>query len=109
MIETVTDEKAVSKHDQWLERFAQQERSGMSVRRFCKEQGIPEHLFFYWRKRLRNQQQPVRFALVERGAPRQEAATESGVELVLVTGERLRIGTGVNAATLRTVLEALRA
>jgi hypothetical protein len=28
---------------------------------------------------------------------------------VLATGERLRIGAGVDAATLRTVLDALRA
>jgi hypothetical protein len=31
------------------------------------------------------------------------------LELELVTGERLRIGAGVQAATLRIVLEALRA
>ena len=36
----------------------------MSVRKFCKELGIADHLFFYWRKRLRNQQQPMWFALV---------------------------------------------
>lgn len=109
MTETVTDEKAISKNDQWREQIAEHERSGMSVRRFCKERGIAEHLFFYWRKRLRKQPQPVRFALVERGAARQEAATEPGLELVLANGERLRIGTGVDATTLRTVLEALRA
>ena len=56
-----------------------------------------------------DRQQPVRFALVERGATRQEPAAEAALELVLATGERLRIGAGVDAATLRTVLEALRA
>jgi transposase-like protein len=109
MAETVTDEKAIARNDQWRERFAEQERSGMSVRRFCKERGIAEHLFFYWRKRLRDQQQPVRFALVDNEAARQVPATEAALELVLATGERLRIGTGVDATTLRTVLEALRA
>ena len=109
MTETVTDEKATAKNDQWRERIAEHERSGMSVRRFCKERGIAEHLFFYWRKRLRDQQRPVRFALVEKEAARQEPAKEAELELVLGTGERLRIGTGVDATTLRTVLEALRA
>jgi transposase-like protein len=98
-----------AKNDQWRERFAEQERSGISVRRFCKERGIAEHLFFYWRKRLRSQPQAVRFALVERGKVRQEMAAESSLELVCATGERLRIGAGVDATTLRTVLEALRA
>jgi transposase-like protein len=105
----VTDEKAVAKNDQWRERIAEHERSGMSVRGFCKERGIADHLFFYWRKRLRNQQQPVRFALVEKERARQVPAAEAALELVLGTGERLRIGTGVDASTLRTVLEALRA
>jgi len=64
MAETVVDEKAIAKNDQWRERIAAQKRSGLSVRRFCKEQGIAEHPLFDWRKRLRNQQQPLRFALV---------------------------------------------
>jgi hypothetical protein len=51
----------------------------------------------------------MRFALVERGAARPVPTTETALELVVATGERLRIGTGVDATTLRTVLEALRA
>src|SRR5450755_1135046 len=109
MAETVVDEKAIIKHDQWREHIAAQERSGLSVRRFCKEQGIAEHRLFYWRKRLHNQQQQVRFALVEHGAASAGTMSEPALELVLHTGERLRIGAGVNGATLRMVLEALRA
>src|SRR2546422_7958167 len=92
----------------WRERIAEQERSGMSVQRFCKEQGLTEQSFYVWRKRLRKQR-PMRFALVETGPARQRPATEPGLELVLATGERLRIGAGVDPTTLRTVLEALRA
>jgi hypothetical protein len=51
----------------------------------------------------------MRFALVERGPARQEPASEAGLELVLASGERLRIGSGVDAITLRMVLTALRA
>jgi hypothetical protein len=47
----------------------------------------------------------VKFAVVETG--RQQAA-DAGLELVLTTGERLLINAGVDIATLRTVLEALR-
>ena len=36
-------------------------------------------------------------------------APEWNVELTLLTGERLRIGAGVDVVTLRTVLEAPRA
>jgi hypothetical protein len=51
----------------------------------------------------------VRFALVERSVRRQERTTEPALELVLATGERLRIGAGVDTATLRIVLDLLRA
>ena len=108
MTETFTGERAATKNEQWRERIAEQERSGLSVKQFCKEQGLTEYSFYAWRKRVRGQG-PVRFALVERATVRQESAAEGSLELVLATGERLRIGTGVDAITLRTVLEALRA
>ena len=50
----------------------------------------------------------MRFALVERRPRRQEGTAEPALELVLATGERLRIGTGVDTATLRVVLDVLR-
>ena len=51
----------------------------------------------------------MRFALVETGPARQQRATEPDLELVLATGERLRISAGVDPTALRRVLEALRA
>ena len=46
--------------------------------------------------------------MVETG-PALRPATEADLELVLATGERLRIGPGVDPLALRRVLEALRA
>jgi transposase-like protein len=99
--------KATSRGDYWRAQMEAQERSGKSVARFCKDQGLTEQAFYFWRKRFRNQQ-PIRFALVETETVRQQPATEVGLELVLATGERLRIGAGVETATLRRVVEALR-
>jgi len=97
----------VPRTEYWRRRIAEQERSGMSVQRFCENQGLTEQAFYHWRKRLREQQPPIRFALVETG-PSRQPATEPDLELVLAGGERLRIGCGVDGATLRTVLEVLR-
>ena len=103
---TVEEKPAGSARDQWRERMAEHARSGLSIKRFCKDHGVAEHSFYAWRKRLR-ESGPVRFALVDRvGAAH---ASEWNLELTLLTGERLRIGAGIDAATLRTVLEALRA
>jgi hypothetical protein len=108
MDETVIEEKAApATADQWAERIAEQVRSGLSVKQFCKEGRLSEYSFYTWRKRLR-QKEPVRFVLVDRGAVQRESAGEVGLELVLTTGERLRIGKQVDVAMLRMVVEALR-
>ncbi len=102
--QTTTNPKA----EEWAERIAAQQRSGSSVKQFCKEHGLTEYSFYAWRKRLQ-EKGPVRFALVERSARRQERTAETVLELVLTTGERLRIGAGVDTSTLRVVLDVLRA
>src|SRR6266581_3520945 len=108
MSDTMIEERAATtKREEWAGRIAAQQRSGMSVKRFCKERGLTEYSFYAWRKRLQKEE-PVRFALVDRRAARQDWATEAALELVLASGERLRIGAGVDAARLRTVLEAVR-
>lgn len=109
MSDTSTEQRpATSKAEQWAERVAAQQRSGVPVKQFCKEQGLTECSFYAWRKRLK-ETGPVRFALVDRRPRRQDRAAEAALELVLETGERLRISAGVDAATLRTVLDVLRA
>lgn len=105
----MTDERASArKAAEWAGRIAAQQRSGIPVKQFCKEQGLTEYSFYSWRKRLQKEES-VRFALVERGTEPRKPGTEVAVELVLANGARLRISAGVDAATLRTVLEALRA
>jgi hypothetical protein len=109
MSDTIIEARPANpKADEWAERIAAQQRSGMSVKQFCKERGLTEYSFYAWRKRL-DEKGPVRFALVERSARRQERTVEAALELVLATGERLRIGNGVDTATLRAVLDVLRA
>lgn len=107
MTGTTSDRRTDTRDEYWRERIAAQERSGLSVQQFCKEQGLNNPSFYYWRKRLR-QQTPVRFALVETAGGPQHNSSEHCLELALPTGERLRIGAGVDAALLRTVLAALR-
>ena len=107
MAEVIIEERATTKSEQWREWLDEHERSGLTVKQFCQERGLTQNTFYAWRKRLRKEE-PVRFALVDRGAARPEPATEAGLELVLRSGERLRIGAGVDGETLRRVLEALR-
>jgi hypothetical protein len=107
MSDTAVEQTTKPKADEWAERIAAQRSSGMSVKQFCKEQRLTECSFYAWRKRLK-QEGPVRFAVLESRARRQERTAEPVLEVMLATGERLRIGSGVDITTLRTVLDVLR-
>ena len=107
MTRSTVARKLGASDENWRARISAQERSGISVRQFCKQQGLTEQSFYYWRKRLQTLAS-MRFALVE-ADPRWGTAEHTPLELVLTTGERLRISAGADAATMRQVLEALRA
>ncbi len=101
---------------QWRTLIAEAARSGRSIRTFCRERGVTEGQFYAWRRRLNGKAQGAAqrraraavtgatFALVQEGGAPPEPA---GVELVWGNGRRLRIGPGVDAATLRTGLAVL--
>jgi transposase-like protein len=88
----------------WHEKIGQQEQSGQSIRTFCQNEGLGEHSFYYWRKRLREETAPVRFALLETKATTEDKPHP--MELVLTSGDHLLIP--ADAATLRLVLSVLR-
>ena len=89
------------KREYWGKLIAEQEASGQTIRAFCKERGISDHSFYFWRNRL-GTSEPVQFALLK------TVASAATLELILAGGEQLRIGKGVDAATLRVVLDAVR-
>jgi hypothetical protein len=91
--------------DLWRQLIAKQQQSGMSVRAFCQQHRTSEYSFYHWRKRLQ-EQLPMKFALVE--THRAASTAVAAVEVMLTTGERVRIVPGVDAATLRLVLSVLR-
>lgn len=96
-------EKSVKRRELWRRRVAQQRNSGQSIRVFCHEQKLSEPSFYAWRRGLRSETKPVRFALVE---TKSGADTAAPIEVMLANGDRLRIPG--DAATLRLVLAVLR-
>jgi len=98
-------EAGSNKAKKWSELIRQQQQSGLSVTAFCRQQGFSDQTFYNWRKRMAGSE-PVRFALV--AAEATAAAEQLPIELFLISGDRLRIAPGTDAATLRTVLNVLR-
>lgn len=108
--------KNSERREYWKRVVEDQERSGRSVRDYCQRQEVGEHSFYLWRRRFAQEvgesriAETVKFALVENRA--QVAMTAStgaaGVEVVLNSGERLRVAPGADAETLRMIVAVLR-
>ena len=102
----------LEKSRSWRKLIREASRSGLSIREFCRRRRLKERQFYVWQRRLKegrrmNHSQdgagPATFALVSE-KPGEMAA---GIELVLKSGNRIRIGRGVDEATLRSVLAAV--
>ena len=98
--------KQAEARERWSERIAAQEASGLSIRAYCKEQGIGEHSFYAWRQRLRRTEEPVGFTLVDAKRREPEHDDRKPLDLILAGGERLQIPCEEEA--LRMVFRALR-
>ena len=90
------------RRETWRKRITEQQKSGLSVGAYCKQNDVAEHNFYYWRKAMRGDK-GVTFALVK---TKQGNPPDPMIELVLATGERLRVPS--DEATLRLVLRVLR-
>lgn len=93
----------------WQAAIEAHRQSGLSVAAFCKHEDITEASFYYWRKKLtKNNSGPVRqevpsfieVTVPGRGAP--------ALELLLASGNTLRIAPGVNIEKLEEVISVLR-
>jgi hypothetical protein len=97
-------EAGTTSEEKWTEPIRQQQQSGLSVSAFCRDRGFSDQAFYYWRKRLSGRES-VRFALVAADAAPTDPAP---IEVLLASGDRLRIAPGADSVTLRTVLNILR-
>ena len=43
---------SVEKRNEWGEKFCKQRESGLSIDRWCHENQVPPHAFYYWKERL---------------------------------------------------------
>ena len=96
----------------WQMVIETRKESGLSVAAFCKKEDISEAAFYYWRKKLavansKQNKQGSRSssAFIEVAMPKNNPVV---LELVLSSGNTLRIGFGVDTKTLSNVLSVLR-
>lgn len=112
----MSDATNESKDDQkqfWQMAIETWKSSGLSVRRFCKQEGLSEPSFYSWRKKLTSVQ-PSEADKVKAGPSEPfirvslPAETPDGLELVFSTGNTLRMRRGVDRQTLTDVISVLQ-
>lgn len=113
MSEGIESEKASKQdHEQfWRMAIETWQASGLSIRQFCKNEGLSEPQFYSWRKKLagdstehdeKNEPGPPSF--IEVAIPKDNHAA---VELLLTSGSTLKIPAGIDAKTLTTIISVL--
>lgn len=94
----------------WLELVSRWQRSGLTVRAFCRQQRLSAPSFYLWRRVLRQRgllpapdHAAPAFVQVTAAAP----AGRPALELVLAGGRVLRVPPGFDPASLRQLLRLL--
>jgi hypothetical protein len=92
----------------WEARIRSYRSSGLSVARFCVQEGVSTHAFYYWSKRLRaaSGQKPPRVAAASRLARSAAMPTTDGNARGAVV--RFRWSTGAEALAPAECLAAIR-
>lgn len=87
--------------------------SGLSVRQFCQQEGLSAPSFYAWRKKLAKADAP-QADKNDVGPPEPfiqvslPTAAHSDLQLVFVSGHRLKIPVGIDRQTLNDVLSVLQ-
>ena len=99
----------------WRRLILEQRRSGQTIVGFCREQGLTESAFHFWKRKLRDRRRKrvTEKLASDASTPTFVPVSVSGTMTSSITlelgGAILRIAPGVDAELLRTVLAALRA
>jgi transposase-like protein len=125
------------KQSYWEEVVRRREKSGHTVRDYCRAEGLRESAFYFWRRKLARRSQPSgvvspprpeaaqvtpsppgRVSPPRRSTPsflpvhvveHGEAEACLGVEIVLAAGRTVRVRSGFDRQTLADVLAVLEA
>jgi hypothetical protein len=97
-----------------------QKESGLSVRSFCYNEGIPPSSFYYWQKKLRKEANEKRFiplvvksagtalnSFIQKEAEQNQKEDNALLEITYPNGITLRIKKDLDLAGLRALISLL--
>lgn len=103
-LQTVNQQRKMS---EWAERVSACRSSGLSVKTWCRENGVSEQTYYKWQRRLyelAQNQKENRFAEIT-----PQAVKRSGIAVTVQFGAvELAVHNGADAATVEAVLRAVK-
>lgn len=98
---------AGSRETYWRAVLARWKRSGLSVRNFCRAEGLNSGTFYWWRREWNRRDRPQPAFLPVRILPEQGEPASGNIEVVLANGRSVRVSAGFDPQTLVRVVELL--
>jgi putative transposase len=108
--------KDAEKASRWVEILKRQSDSGVSVRQFCRTEGVSEPSFYAWRKKLGTRGSDPALRATRRKdqsddgqlfVPLKVLGTAQTLEIIHPLGCRIHVTGDVDSVALRRVIEAL--
>ena len=97
----------LEKRQAWAARFARYRASGLSVARFCKQERVSPHTFYYWAKRLRTASSSAPSWTDRAIVPRHASASSSPNSSTREAVVRFRWKSGAEVVVPADCLEAI--
>ncbi len=104
------EQQKENEQSRWRGLLSEQQESGQSIARFCRDRSLPAWKFYEWKKRL-GEGEPKPFVAVKVVASEREdsplAVSSAAIEVRLRGGRSLLVGPGFEASHLRRLLLTL--
>lgn len=112
----------VAREARWRRLVTAQAHSGRNVRAYCRERGLSESAFWFWKRELARRDTEERSDRTKNRKPKRKrpprrpafvpvslasATSVAPLEVVLTGGVSVRVSAGCEEASLRMVLEVL--
>lgn len=103
-------QRDLRKEAHWRKQLQRQLRSGMTASEYCRQQGLAESAFYFWRREIRERDQEAQAEPAFVPIAVEAVATESFIEVKLASsGHVVRVRAGFDAQALRQLLALLEA
>lgn len=95
----------------WYRHVTQWQKSGIKIRKYCREQGLNVYSFSYWRKKFKSKNNSISFVQLPNLNSFEQIKninSFNAIKVVISNNIKIEINDEFNPITLKKVIETLR-